>query len=100
MKLFACITDPVDQGCLYKTVDILLGFVDCKLSGIHILQNTGQSFDNALFLLLGEDSLLCQHGGMYDTSGDIFMKQSLIECYGRIEIKYQLIGLFRKASSP
>ena len=28
------------------------------------------------------------------------MKQSLIECYGRIEIKYQLIGLFRKASSP
>ena len=37
---------------------------------------------------------------MYDTSGDIFMKQSLIECYGRIEIKYQLIGLFRKASSP
>ena len=100
MKLFPCISDPVDQGSLHEAVNILLSFIDCQGSVIHILQDPGQSFDNTLPLLFGKDSLLCQHGGMYDTAGDIFVKQSFIKCYGRVEIKYQLIGLFRKTSSP
>ena len=100
MKLFPCISDPVDQGSLHEAVNILLSFIDYQGSVIHILQDPGQPFDNTLSLLFCKDSLLCQHGSMYDTASDIFVKQSFIKCYGRVEIKYQLIGLLGKTSSP
>ena len=46
MQLLSCIPDPVDQICLYKTVDIFVFLCNLKLSALYIPADAFQSVQN------------------------------------------------------
>ena len=79
MQLLSCIPDPVDQICLYKTVDIFVFLCNLKLSALYIPADAFQSVQNLLLLIVCQDSLLCKHHNMRLAALDILLIKSFIK---------------------
>ena len=74
VQLFACITDPVDEMCLHKAVNILIGiFINGQLPGQGIIQNPAKTGNDLISLRLCENLLFCEHCHMCDTALDILI---------------------------
>lgn len=95
-----CIPDPVDQVCLNKAVNIFIFICNLKCSVFHILTDSVQSVNDLLLLILSQNSLLCKHCHMCNTSSDILLIESLVERDGCVKIINQLICLFCKTTAP
>ena len=79
MQLLPCIPDPVDQICLYKTVDIFVFLCNLKLSTLYIPADAFQSVQNLLLLIVCQDPLLCKHHNMRLAALDILLIKSFIK---------------------
>ena len=79
MQLLSCIPDPVDQICLYKTVDIFVFLCNLKLSALYIPADAFQSVQNLLLLIVCQDPLLCKHHNMCLAALDILLIKSFIK---------------------
>ena len=100
MQFLSDISDPVDQVCLHKTVNIFVLTGNLQLAGIHIRHDAVQSTDDLLFLFFCQDSLFCKHGYMGFASLYILMEKLLIKTDGRIKIIYKFVRFFCKTASP
>ena len=100
VQFLTCVTDPVDQICLHKTVDIFVLTGDLQFIGIHIRHDTVQSGDDLIFFLFCQNPLFCKHRHMCLASLYILMEKLLIEADGCVKIIYKFVRFFCKTASP
>ena len=79
VQLLADVTDPVDQVCLDEAVDILIFGCDLQCPALHVCEDPGQSFQDLVALLVGQDLLLCQHSDMGHAALDVLLVQTFIK---------------------
>ena len=82
----ARVADAGGQGLLHKGVDVLGVGVDLQLAGSQIIRDGSQTVEDVLAVLLGDDALLCQHGGMDAAAAHILRDHPLVKADGRVEV--------------
>ena len=100
VELFPGVSDPLDQICLHKTVDILILGSDFQGSVLDIPLDPLQAADYGVSLFLCQDFLLCQHFHVSDTAPDVLTVKLLIETDGRVKIVDEPVCLLGKTASP
>ena len=100
MEALARVADALGQHGLDVHVDVLVVHGELHLAVLNVGQNGLQALDDLLGLVLLDDSLLAQHGGVGDGAPDVLLIQPGIKADGGIKVVYQCIGLLLKPSSP
>ena len=100
VELLAHIPQPLGQHLLHKHMDILAGVVKVQFSRFQVVQDSLQSLDQGIRLLLGQDALGPQHGGVGHGAGDILLIQFAVKVDGGIEIIRNAADLAGRPSGP
>ena len=100
MELFAHIAQPLRQYLLHEHVNVLGRWVKCQLPLVQIGHDTGQTEDQRLGLLLGEDTAVGQHGGVGHRAGDILPVHAAVKVQGRVEVVRDLRRFLFGPSGP
>ena len=96
----AGVPDALGEHGLDVHVDVLVLQGELHLSGVDVRQDDLQTLDDLFRLVLLNDALLAQHGGVGDGAGDILFVHPGVEGDGRVEVVDQCVGLFLEPSSP
>ena len=69
-------------------MDVLVVQRELHLVGLNVGQDGLQTLDDLLGLVLLNDPLLAQHGGMGDGPGDVLLVKPGVKADGRVKIIY------------
>ena len=86
VQALAGVADAGGEGLLHEGMDVLGVGVDGEGAGGQIIRDGGQTAQNILAVLLGDDALLCQHGGVDAAAAHILCDHPLVEADGRVEV--------------
>ena len=100
VQALARVADALGQDGLDIHVDIFVVGRELHLPGLNVRQNAGQSGNDGLGILLGDDALLAQHGRMGHGAGDILLIQPLVKGDGGVEVVDLRVGLLLEPSAP
>ena len=92
--------DPLGQDGLNVHVDVFVLQGELHAAALDVGQNGLQAVDDGLGVLLGDDALLPQHGGVGDGAGDVLAVKPGVKIDGGVKVVDQGVGLFLEASSP
>ena len=96
----ASVADALGQHGLDVHVDVLVVQRELHLAVLDVGQDGLQALDDLLGLVLLDDALLAQHGGVGDGAPDVLLIQPGVKADGGIKVVYQCVGLLLKPSSP
>ena len=100
MKLFAHVSDFVNQAALDAHMDVFVFYGKQDLSFRNLLADFFQTCDDLIFFLIGYDALLSKHGHMRDAAVDVLVIHSLVKENRCIVFFYNIIHVFFKSSAP
>ena len=86
-------SDTLCEHGLNVHVDVLVVQRELHLVGLNVGQDGLQTLNDLLGLVLLNDPLLAQHGGMGDGSGDVLLVKPGVEANGRVKIVYYKIAI-------
>ena len=86
VQAFAGVADAGGEGLLHEGMDVLGVGVDGEGAGGQVIRDGGQTAQNILAVLLRDDALLCQHGGVDAAAAHILRDHPLVEADGRVEV--------------
>ena len=79
MKTFAGVSDALDQMSFHEAVNVLMLCRKFKLSFVEILTDSLEPLNNAVLVLMGEDTLIGKHSYMSDASLNVLMIKLLVK---------------------
>ena len=100
VQALARVPDALGEQGLDVHVDVLVVHGELNLVRLNVRQDGLQALHDLLHLMLLNDSLLAQHLGMGDGSGDVLLVQPGVKLDGGVKIIDQCIGLLLKPASP
>ena len=100
MQALAGIADAGGEGLLHKGVHILGVGVDLQLAGGQVIRDGGQTVEDILTILLRDDALLGQHGGVHTAAAHILRDHALVEPDGGVEVVHAGVHRLGKAALP
>ena len=81
-------------------MDVLGVGVDGESAGGQVIRDGGQTAQNIFAVLLGDDALLCQHGGVDAAAAHILRDHPLVKADGGVEIIDARIDRLGEAALP
>ena len=100
MQALAGIADAGGEGLLHKGVHILGIGVDLQFAGGQVIRDGGQTVEDILTVLLRDDALLGQHGGVHAAAAHILRDHALVEPDGGVEVVHAGIHGLGKTALP
>ena len=100
VQALARIPNALGEQGLNVHVDVLIIQGELHLVVLNVSQNGLQALNNLLGLMLLDDPLLAQHGGVGNGAGNVLLVKPGVKADGGVKIIYQGIGLLLKPSSP
>ena len=86
VQALAGVADAGGQGLLHEGVDVLGVGVDLQPAAGQVVGDGSQTVEDVLTILLGDDALFGQHGGVYAAAPHILCDHPLVKADGRVEI--------------
>ena len=86
VEALAGVADAGGEGLLHEGMDVLGVGVDGEGAGGQVICDGGKTAQNIFAVLLGDDALLCQHGGVNAAAAHILRDHPLVEADGRVEV--------------
>ena len=99
-QALAGIADAGGEGLLHKGVHILGIGVDLQFAGGQVIRDGGQTVEDILTVLLRDDALLGQHGGVHAAAAHILRDHALVEPDGGVEVVHAGVHRLGKAALP
>jgi hypothetical protein len=100
VQALAGIADAGGEGLLHKGVHILGIGVDLQLAGGQVIRDGGQTVEDILTILLRDNALLSQHGGVHTAAAHILRDHALVEPDGGVEVVHAGVHRLGKAALP
>ena len=100
MEPLAVGADALGEHGLDVHVDILVLHGEFHLAVLNVLEDGGQTVYNVVGLLLGDNPLPPQHGGMGQRALDVLLVHPLVKQNGGVKVVYLGIRLLLKPSCP
>ena len=85
MEALAVLADALGEDGLDVHVDVLIVHGELHVAAFDILQDGFQAADDVVCVLLGDDALFAQHGGVGDGARDVLFVQAGVEVNGRVK---------------
>ena len=96
----ARIPDTGGQGLLHESVHVLGGGVDGQRTAGQIVRDGSQPAEDIRAVLLRDDALPCQHGGMDAAAAHILRDHPLVEADGGVEVVDAAVHRLGKPTLP
>ena len=100
MQFFSEIAESFGQYLLDEHMDVLRAHIKVKRAARKIRKNPLQPIDQLIGLILTDNSLRAEHGGVRHTALDILCVHSTVKMNGRIEIVRNLTYRAVRAACP
>ena len=100
VEALAVLTDALGEDGLDVHVDVLVLHGELHFAALDVLQNGLQTVDDVVGVLLRDDALLAQHGGVGDGAPDVLLVQAGVKVDGGVKVVDQCVGLLLETSSP
>ena len=100
METLPGIADTRGKQGFHIHMDVLVISRKLNLPVLNIREDTNKAVVDSRRVLLGDDALSRQHGGVVDAACNILPIQPLVELNGGLEIIGKGIGLFAEPSAP